>query len=111
MRTTHTFATMEVSNLTFREIEARLRSAGYDHAIDVDDGTPMLMLDGIAAVPVDPKKLEGSTDAEWTIEQIEHERELIEVLADTTIKVRVRRYLGLLDLAQATLEHSLASKK
>ncbi|MGG2044056.1 hypothetical protein [Burkholderia gladioli] len=31
---TYTCATLEVSERTFREIEAKLRAAGYDHAFD-----------------------------------------------------------------------------
>jgi len=32
LRQTHTFATLEVSQAVFDEIEKKLREAGYDHA-------------------------------------------------------------------------------
>lgn len=32
LRQTHTFATLEVSQAAFDEIEKKLREAGYDHA-------------------------------------------------------------------------------
>jgi hypothetical protein len=45
---THTYATMEVSEATFKEIEAKLRAAGYDHAL-MDLGSTLDM-HGIALV-------------------------------------------------------------
>lgn len=32
LRQTHTFATLEVSQAVFDEVEKKLREAGYDHA-------------------------------------------------------------------------------
>lgn len=31
---THTYATLEISELAFKEIEAKLKAAGYDHVFD-----------------------------------------------------------------------------
>ncbi len=36
MKTTHTYALLEVSAAAFREVSEKLRAAGYDHAFDAD---------------------------------------------------------------------------
>lgn len=52
MKTTHTLATMAVSQAAFLEIHANLLGAGYDHAIDKQyDGTDLLDMTGIGLVP------------------------------------------------------------
>lgn len=59
LRTTHTFAIMEVSQSTYDEIRAKLLEADYDHAVweEGDDGT-LLNMSGIAlAVTQEPPVL------------------------------------------------------
>lgn len=52
MKSTHTLATMAISQAAFMEIHANLLGAGYDHAIDKqDDGTDLLDMTGIGLVP------------------------------------------------------------
>ncbi|MBT9493887.1 MAG: hypothetical protein IV107_16430 [Paucibacter sp.] len=48
MRTTHTYAALEVSPATHHEIEKLLRAAGYDHAFD--DGEGAIDMHGIGLV-------------------------------------------------------------
>lgn len=48
MRTTRTFAVMEVSTATFKEIHAKLKEAGYDHAINQESDHLYLDMHGIA---------------------------------------------------------------
>ncbi len=51
MRTTHTYATMEVSQNTYHEISGLLRDAGYDHCFlheNMAGETPLLIMRGIA---------------------------------------------------------------
>lgn len=52
IRVTHTFATLEVSQRTFKEIERKLKAAKYDHSF-VDANT--IDMQGIGLVPA-PKK-------------------------------------------------------
>ena len=47
MRTTHTYALLEVSHNAWKEIKAKLLEAGYDHAIN-DEGE--IDMHGIALV-------------------------------------------------------------
>jgi hypothetical protein len=49
MRTTHTYAILEVSPETYAEVRAKLVAGGYDHALhtDPDDGEKIDM-SGIA---------------------------------------------------------------
>lgn len=47
MRTTRTFATMEVTAAVFAEIKEKLLNAGYGHAIDDHDGVETLDMHGI----------------------------------------------------------------
>lgn len=52
MKSTHTLATMAVSQAAFMEIHANLLGAGYDHAIHKQgDGTDLLDMTGICLVP------------------------------------------------------------
>lgn len=48
MRTTHTYATMEVSEQTYDEIFNKLKDAEYWHCIDHDEG--FITLQGVALV-------------------------------------------------------------
>ncbi len=48
LNVTHTFATLEVSDRTFKEIKRKLKKAGYDHAF-VDNNT--IDMHGIGLVP------------------------------------------------------------
>lgn len=48
MRSTRTYALMEVSRPVFAEIRAKLRDAGYDHAIHEEDKSQRLDMAGIA---------------------------------------------------------------
>jgi hypothetical protein len=48
IRTTYTYALMDVSEQTYYEIYDKLREAGYDHCIVRDDGDVVLDLHGIA---------------------------------------------------------------
>jgi hypothetical protein len=52
IRTTYTFATLEVTERTFNEIKKKLKDAQYDHAF-VDDTT--IDMHGIGLVP-EPSK-------------------------------------------------------
>lgn len=47
---TYTVATLEVSERTYREIEAKLRAAGYDHAFS-PDGTIDMTHIGLERAP------------------------------------------------------------
>lgn len=51
LRTTHTFALLDVSSATFQEIRAKLEAADYDHAFDTHDGRPLIDMQGIALQP------------------------------------------------------------
>lgn len=59
LRTTHSFAIMEVSQSAYDEIKAKLEEAGYDHAVweEGDDGT-LLAMNGIALALERPKPTE-----------------------------------------------------
>lgn len=62
MRTTRTYAILEVSQATYDEIRAAFVLAGYDHAITRssmrrDDGEELLDMNGVAlAVNKEPRK-------------------------------------------------------
>lgn len=55
MRTTHTYATLEVSAATYDEIAAKLKEAGYDHAFD--DGAIDMHGIGLVRIAPDPKSV------------------------------------------------------
>lgn len=48
LRTTHTYAILEVSEQAYREIRERLKAAGYAHAFHEDDGREVIDMHGIA---------------------------------------------------------------
>jgi hypothetical protein len=48
MRQTYTYAVLDVSPATFREIHAKLKAAGYGHAIMEEDGKALIDMHGIA---------------------------------------------------------------
>jgi hypothetical protein len=68
IRTTHTLAVLEVSAEAFAEIKAKLEAAGYEHAIDMREGT--IDMTGIALGcepsdpdgPVSPNEAAGALD-------------------------------------------------
>lgn len=48
LRSTHTFAELELSPAAYDEIAAKLREAGYDHAFcDRSEGPPAIDMHGI----------------------------------------------------------------
>ena len=47
MKSTHTFATLQISNWAYAEIEMQLRAAGYHHAFIKQDGRTIIDLNGI----------------------------------------------------------------
>lgn len=54
MRTTHTYALLELSPAAFAEIAAKLRAAGYHQAFHQDDdgdGRDVVDMHGIAVTP------------------------------------------------------------
>jgi hypothetical protein len=55
---THTYATLEVSEATYLEIEAKFRAAGYDHAFDKDTGA--IDMHGVGLVREEPSLLPGA---------------------------------------------------
>lgn len=60
MRTTHTYAQLEISRAAYDEIATKLREAGYDHCFIGEDG--MIAMQGIAVIPAAPPRetsLEG----------------------------------------------------
>lgn len=48
LRQTHTFAVLELSEAAFKEIHAKLREAGYDHAFIQEDERLVIDMHGIA---------------------------------------------------------------
>ena len=58
MRSTYTFAKLEVSPSTYDEIAAKLADAGYDYAFGTDDDVELIDMHGIALVraPLDEEK-------------------------------------------------------
>lgn len=48
MRTSRTYAILDVSPATYREIRAKLVAAGYDHAFHVDEQGEAIDMSGIA---------------------------------------------------------------
>jgi hypothetical protein len=53
MRTTYTYAILDVSQAAFEEIKAKLEAAGYQHAFGEDDGRTVIDMHGIAVAPED----------------------------------------------------------
>jgi hypothetical protein len=52
LKSTHTLATMAISQAAFMEVHANMLGAGYEQAIDkLDDGTDLLDMTGIGLVP------------------------------------------------------------
>jgi hypothetical protein len=52
LKSTHTLATMAISQTAFMEVHANMLGAGYENAIDkLDDGTDLLDMTGIGLVP------------------------------------------------------------
>lgn len=45
---THTYAILEVSHATYREIRGKLAESGYKHAIQQDEGKEVVDMHGIA---------------------------------------------------------------
>ena len=58
MRSTHTFALMEVSPSTFEEVREKLAAAGYDHALISEGGKLHLDMQGVAFVLQDAPPVE-----------------------------------------------------
>lgn len=56
MRTTHTFAVLELSQLAFDEIKAKLTAAGYQHAFFQDDGKLTMDMHGIGVREETPER-------------------------------------------------------
>lgn len=48
MRSTHTYALLEVSPAVYAEIDAALKKAGYDHAFHDHEGRKVIDMHGIA---------------------------------------------------------------
>lgn len=48
IKTTHTYAILEVSPAVYAEIRAKLEAAGYEHAFIVDIGGEAIDMHGIA---------------------------------------------------------------
>ena len=48
MRSTHTYAILEVSAAVYAEIREKLKAAGYDHAFHLDDNREVMDMHGIA---------------------------------------------------------------
>lgn len=48
MRTTHTYAILEISQAAYEEIKAKLEAAGYQHAFHDNDGEIVIDMHGIA---------------------------------------------------------------
>lgn len=95
---THTFAEMEVSRATFKEISDQLQAAGYHQAF-VDGAIDM---HGIALVPMNPPgptpfRVLVSADAFWQISEILRGAKLHRPLHD-----------GALDMSGIVLEMSRA---
>ena len=58
MKTTHTFALLELSPAAFEEIASKLREAGYGHAFtEHADGRAVIDMHGIAVLPLPPQVL------------------------------------------------------
>lgn len=48
MKTTHTYASLEVSPTTYAEVRAKLLAAGYEHSFHCDDKGEAIDMHGIA---------------------------------------------------------------
>jgi hypothetical protein len=48
MRTTHTYAVLDISPAAFREIAEKLKAAGYGHAFHEEEGRNIVDMQGIA---------------------------------------------------------------
>lgn len=48
MRTTYTYAILDLSKAAFEEIRAKLEAAGYQHAFHKNDGRIVIDMHGIA---------------------------------------------------------------
>ena len=55
MKTTHTFAILELSPIAFAEISRKLKLAGYRHSFIKQDGRELIGLNGIGVVKEPPK--------------------------------------------------------
>jgi hypothetical protein len=59
LRQTHTYVTLEVSEMTYAEIAGKLRIAGYDHAFDCNGEIDMHGLALVKEAPRNPKAEPG----------------------------------------------------
>lgn len=64
MRSTHTFAELEISDAAYREIEALLKTAGYDHVFVRGSEAPTMDMHGIGLVPKSRSDYRSETDAQ-----------------------------------------------
>ena len=65
LRTTHTYATLEVSATTYLEIKRKLEAAGYGDRFHEDQGKVLIDMQGIALEKSERKRKThdiGSTD-------------------------------------------------
>lgn len=51
LRSTHTYAVLELSEAAVKEIEAKLRAAGYEDQFHQEDGRIVIDMHGIAVAP------------------------------------------------------------
>lgn len=97
---THTFATMQVTALTFEEIKSRLLAAGYDHAIhDNPDGGTIIDMHGIGLEVENPDN--ALPQFALTAEDLQIHRSMAENTDEVT--VRSDQLTDLVDLASAAL--------
>lgn len=61
LRTTHTFAILELSSQAYEEIKKKLLEAGYSHAIMEDGGREVIDMHGIG---VQMEKIDEDKEAE-----------------------------------------------
>jgi hypothetical protein len=57
MRSTYTYALLDVSAAAYREIREKLEAAGYQHALHEDDGVIVLDMHGVALRQEPPSNL------------------------------------------------------
>lgn len=58
MRSTYTFAKLEVSQQAYDEIREKLVEAGYEHAFGLDDDVELMDMHGIALVRAQLKEMQ-----------------------------------------------------
>lgn len=54
IRSTYTYAVLEISAAAFAEIHGKLAAAGYQHAFDESDGRALIDMHGIALMAEEP---------------------------------------------------------